>query len=140
VVACRLLFARLPDRAAPLHLAAASLGCSAAGLVAAAALPSAAGLLLAAALLAVGTAFLTPAVFSAIFRRVPPSQRGSAAGTASAFIDLGFSGGPFLLGLVAATVSIPAAFVTSAALTTVGAALLATHRTPRTPGTEPVVG
>jgi MFS family permease len=129
VVACRVLFARLPDRTDPLRLAAASLGCSTAGLVAAATMRSAEGLFLGATLLAVGAAFLTPAVFAAIFRRVSPSQRGSAAGTASAFIDLGLSGGPVVLGLVAATISIPAAFLTSAALTAAGATMLATRRT-----------
>jgi MFS family permease len=133
VVACRLLFARLPDRVAPLRLAAAALGCSAAGLVVAAALPSARGLFLGAVLLAVGSAFLTPAVFAAIFRHVPPSQRGSAAGTTSAFIDLGFSGGPVVLGLVAAAISIPAAFLAAAALTAVGGVLLATRWAPGTP-------
>jgi len=59
-----------------------------------------------------------------IFTRVPASQRGSAAGTASVFIDLGLGGGPILLGLVAAGSGIPAAFLAAAVLTAVGAALL----------------
>jgi len=71
--------------------------------------------------LGVGTAFLTPAVFAAY---TPPS-RGSAAGTASIFIDTGLSGGPIILGLIAAASSIPAAFIAAAGLTAAGTALLA---------------
>jgi MFS family permease len=125
VVGCRILFAQLPDRVAPLRLAAAALATSGVGLVIAAALPSAWGLFLGATALGVGSAFLTPAVFAAIFSRVPSAQHGSAAGTASVFIDLGFSGGPILVGLVAAAVGIPAAFLAAAALTAAGMALLA---------------
>jgi MFS family permease len=125
VVGCRILFAQLPDRVAPLRLAAAALATSGVGLVVAAALPSAWGLFLGATALGVGSAFLTPAVFAAIFSRVPSAQHGSAAGTASVFIDLGFSGGPILVGLVAAAVGIPAAFLAAAALTAAGMALLA---------------
>jgi MFS family permease len=95
--------------------------------------PAVWSLFVGAAVLAIGTAFLTPAVFAAIFSRVPPSQRGSAAGTASVFIDLGLSGGPVVLGLVAAAHGVPAAFLTAAALTAAGAALLASRGTPGTP-------
>jgi MFS family permease len=130
VVACRILFATLPDRVRPLRLAAAALTASGVGLVFAATVPAAWALLVGATVLAVGSAFLTPAVFAEIFSHVPPSERGSAAGTASMFIDLGFSGGPVLLGLVAAASSIPTAFLAAATLTAVGAALLAFRRTP----------
>jgi MFS family permease len=127
VVTCRILFARLPDRMPPLRLAAAALTASGAGLVLVAAVPAVWSLLVGAAVLAVGSAFLTPAVFAAIFKDVPPSQRGSAAGTASVFIDLGLSGGPIIVGLVAAASSIPAAFLTVAALAAGGAVLLASR-------------
>jgi hypothetical protein len=83
--------------------------------------------------LAIGSAFLTPAVFAAIFRDVPPSQRGSAAGTASVFIDLGLSGGPVAVGLVAAASSLPVAFLVAGALAGSGSALLALRRTPGAP-------
>ena len=59
------------------------------------------GLILGAVVLAVGVAFSTPAFFGAIFATVSESERGAAAGTASAFIDLGLGGGPILLGVVA---------------------------------------
>jgi MFS family permease len=133
VVACRVLFAALPDRVPPLRLAAAALGASGVGLVLMAAVPAAWSLLAGATLLGIGSAFLTPAVFAAIFSRVPASQRGSAAGTASVFIDLGLGGGPVVLGLVAAVSSIPAAFLAAAGLTAAGVVLLASRPTPRPP-------
>ena len=46
------------------------------------------------------------------------------AGTTTLFIDLGFGGGPLLLGLTAARTGIPLAFIVGAALTATGAALL----------------
>jgi MFS family permease len=133
VVACRLLFATLPDRVPPLRLAAAALGASGAGLTVIGAVPAAWSLFAGATLLAIGTAFLMPAVFAAIFSRVPPSQRGSAAGTASVFIDLGLSGGPVVLGFIAAVGGIPAAFLTAAGLAAAGVVLLATRPIPRAP-------
>jgi MFS family permease len=133
VVACRLLFATLPDRVLPLRLAAAALTAVGAGLLITAAVPALWSLLLGAVVLALGSAFLTPAVFAAIFRHVPPAERGSAAGTASVFIDLGLSGGPILVGLVVAASSIAVAFVTAAALAMAGAALLALNPGPGAP-------
>lgn len=124
VVACRLAFARLPDRVPPLRLAAAALATSTAGLVLLAAVPTVHALLVGAALLGIGTAFLTPAVFAAVFRSVPASQRGSAAGTTSVFVDLGLGGGPLLLGLVAGRSGIPAGFAAGAAVTLTAAAVL----------------
>jgi MFS family permease len=138
VVACRVSFASLPDRVPPLRLAAAALGASAIGLVIIAVVPAAWGLFLGAMVVAVGTAFLAPAVFAAIFGHVPAAQRGSAAGTASIFIDLGLSGGPVLLGLVVAASGIPAAFLAGAALTAGGLALLASRPMPDAPlATDP---
>jgi MFS family permease len=96
----------------------------------AAAQPAAWSLLVGSAVLAVGVAFLTPAVFAALFALVPASERGSAAGTASVFIDLGLGAGPMLLGLVAAGSGIPAAFLAAAVLTAVGAALLLSRPAP----------
>jgi len=130
VVTCRIVFAKVPDRAPPMRLAAASLGATALGLLITASVPAAWTLFLGAAVLAVGTAFLTPAIFAAIFSRVPESQRGSAAGTASVFLDLGFSGGPVVFGLVAAATSIPGAFVAGAAVAAGGSALLASRPAP----------
>jgi MFS family permease len=60
-------------------------------------------------------------VFAAIFARVPASERGAASGTASLFIDLGFGGGPMVLGIVAGSAGIPAAFLVAALVAAIGA-------------------
>ena len=122
VVTTRIVFAKLPDRVPPFRLGAIALALCAAGLAIAGGFPSVAGLVVGSALLAIGVAFTTPAVFAAIFARVPASERGAASGTASLFIDLGFGGGPMLLGIVAGSAGIPAAFVVAAAVAAVGAA------------------
>jgi MFS family permease len=122
VVATRILFAKLPDRVPPFRLGTIALALCAAGLAIAGGFPSVPGLIVGAALLAVGVAFTTPAVFAAIFARVPASERGAASGTASLFIDLGFGGGPMLLGIVAGSAGIPAAFLVAALVAAVGAA------------------
>lgn len=124
VVSCRLVFARVPDRLPALRLGAGSLATCAAGLVVLAVAPSPVGMLLGASVLGVGVAFLTPAIFAAIFGIVPPHERGAAAGTATVFIDLGFGGGPLLMGLVAAERGIPLAFAGGAALTAAAVPLL----------------
>jgi MFS family permease len=124
VVVCRIVFATLPDRRSPRPLGAGALGLCAAGLTISALVASQAGLLVGAAVLAVGVSFLTPAVFTAIFSAVPPSERGAAAGTASVFIDLGLGGGPIALGLVAGSLGTPAAFLVAAALSVAGAVAL----------------
>lgn len=129
VVGCRVIFARVPDRLPALRLAAASLGVCTVGLAVLAAVPSATGIFAGAAILAVGVAFLTPAIFAAIFAMVGPHERGAAAGTATIFIDLGFGGGPMLLGFVAASAGIPAAFAAAAAVTAAGGALLLSSST-----------
>jgi MFS family permease len=126
VVGCRILFARVPDRLPPLRLGAGSLALCSVGLVVLAGIPNLAGLLTGAAILAFGIAFLTPAIFAAIFGVVPAHERGAAAGTATIFIDLGFGGGPLLLGVIAAAGGIPLAFAAGGAVTATGAALLLT--------------
>jgi MFS family permease len=138
VVTCRIVFAKVPDRLPPLKLAAGSLVLCTVGLAVIGALTNAAGLLSGTVLLALGVAFLTPAIFAAVFGSVPAHERGAAAGTTTIFIDLGFGGGPLLLGLTAARAGTPLAFVFAAAITAAGAALLlpAIHRQRRTPGSD----
>jgi hypothetical protein len=72
--------------------------------------------------MAVGVTFSTPAFFSAIFASASASERGAAAGTASAFVDLGIGFGPIALGVVASAQGISWAFAVSAAVAIVGAA------------------
>jgi MFS family permease len=134
VVGLRIVFARLPDRVPPLRLGAAALALSAAGLWLASVVPGIAGLIAGAVALAAGVAFMTPALFAATFSRVGPAERGSAAGTGTLFIDLGFTGGPFVAGLVAAAQGIPAAFAVAATIALAGAiGTLWASRTSRVP-------
>ena len=128
VVVCRLAFARLPDRTGPARLAAAALAVSVAGLVVTGAFRTPSGLVVGAVVLATGMAFLTPAIFAAVFSEVPAEERGSAAATTSVFIDVGLSGGPMLVGVLAAATAIPTAFLCVALLPGAGALVLAGRR------------
>jgi predicted MFS family arabinose efflux permease len=121
VVGLRVLFAWLPDRLPPMRLGAASLALIAVGLAVITVVPGYAGVLVGTIGVASGVAFMTPALFAATFAQVTPSERGLASGTATIFIDLGFSGGPFVAGLVAAAQGFPAAFAVSAAIALAGA-------------------
>lgn len=122
VVVCRLAFAKVPDRLPSLPLGAAALAAIAAGLLVMAGWTSPAGLLVGAVLTALGISFSTPAFFSAVFATAAPSERGAAAGTASAALDLGIGGGPILLGFVAQGAGIPTAFTVAAGVALVGCA------------------
>lgn len=121
VIGCRIAFAKLSDRLPALRLSALALALCAAGLAVAGVIRSAPGFVAGAAILGVGVAFLTPAFYRVVISQVEPSQRGGAVGTFSIFVDLGLGGGPVLLGLVAASAGIPAAFVAGALLASVGA-------------------
>jgi predicted MFS family arabinose efflux permease len=121
VVFCRIAFARVPDRLPSLPLGAASLLAIAAGLAVIGLWQTPAGLLAGVVVLAVGVAFSTPAFFAAIFATATPNERGAAAGTASAFIDLGLGFGPIALGLVAEARGIPWAFGVGAGIAVLGA-------------------
>ncbi|WP_158068860.1 MFS transporter [Cellulosimicrobium sp. CUA-896] len=121
VVVCRLALARVVDRHRPLLLGAGALVVVAVGVALCAAWRSPAGLVVGTAVLAVGVALSTPAFFAAIFAGVPAAERGAAAGTASACIDLGLAG-PLVLGLVAERLGIPWAFAATGAVVLAGAA------------------
>jgi predicted MFS family arabinose efflux permease len=122
VVACRIAFARIPDRLPSLPLGAAALATIGAGLVLTAVWSDPLGAFAGIAVIAVGVSFSTPAFFSAIFATAAPEERGLASGTASAAIDLGFGIGPILLGFVAAPYGIPWAFALAAGVAFAGAA------------------
>jgi MFS family permease len=121
VVVCRIALARTVDRHPPLVLGAGALVVVAVGVALCAAWRSPAGLVVGTAVLAVGVALSTPAFFAAIFARVPAAERGAAAGTASACIDLGLAA-PLALGLVAERLGIPWAFAATCAVALAGAA------------------
>jgi predicted MFS family arabinose efflux permease len=116
------VFAKVPDRLPSLPLGAVSLVAIGVGLLIVATWQAPAGLILGAVVMALGITFSTPAFFSAIFATAKPSERGAAAGTASAFMDVGIGFGPIALGLVASAQGIPWAFATGAAVALVGAA------------------
>lgn len=122
VVICRIAFARVPDRLPSLPLGAAALLAIATGLVVIALWQESSGLLTGVVVMAVGVSFATPAFFSAVFATATVSERGAAAGTASAFIDLGLGFGPIALGLVAGSAGIPWAFGVGAGIAISGAA------------------
>jgi MFS family permease len=131
VVGCRIVFAKLPDRMPPFRLAAAALGLIAVGMAVTGIVSTVAGLFAGAAIMAVGVAFVTPAFFAAIVRRVGPGERGAAFGTVSIFLDLAFGGGPVLLGLLVDAADIPTAFLVGATIPAVGAVLTAVAALPR---------
>jgi predicted MFS family arabinose efflux permease len=122
VVGCRIAFARLPDRVPPMRLAGAALALVATGLATTAVGQGVLGLLAGTVVLGTGVALMTPAIFAAVFGRVAPDERGVAAGTVTTFIDLGFAGGPFLAGSVAAAAGLPAAFAMAGLLALGGVA------------------
>lgn len=121
VVICRIVFARVPDRLPSLPLAAGSLVVIGTGLLVIAVVGTPTGFLLGIVLMGVGVTFSTPAFFAAVFATAAPAERGIAAGTASAAIDLGLGIGPILLGLAAAPWGIPWAFAIGAAVAFAGA-------------------
>jgi predicted MFS family arabinose efflux permease len=125
VVVCRIAFATLPDRVPAARLAVAALGVASVGLVSLGLARHLTALVAAAILIGLGTALLTPSVFALVFARAPADMHGSAAATTSIFIDLGLSGGPLLIGLLAAAASVPTAFLVSAPLPVIGALVLA---------------
>jgi predicted MFS family arabinose efflux permease len=121
IVTCRIVFAKVPDRLPSLPLAAASLVAIGVGLLVVATWQEPAGLLTGVVVFAIGVTFSTPAFFSAIFATATPSERGAAAGTASAFIDLALGFGPIALGLVASAQGIPWAMAAGAGVALAGA-------------------
>lgn len=125
VVGCRIVFAKLPDRVPPFRLASAALALIAVGMATAGLVTTVAGLFAGAAMMAVGVAFITPAFFAAIARGLDPSERGAAFGTVSIFLDLGFGGGPVLLGLIVDASDIPNAFLVASFIPAIGAMVTA---------------
>lgn len=131
VVTCRLVFARLPDRVPPAPLATTALVASGLGMLLLGTWPTSTGLVAGALVCGLGSAFLTPAVFALVFRSVPPAERGAAAGGLSMFVDLGLTGGPLVLGSLAATTGLAPAFALTAALPLAGAWVLRPGRSTR---------
>lgn len=124
VIVARIVGARLPDRVGARRLSGTALLVTATGLGLMGFLPTVAGLLGGTLLLGLGVAFTTPALASLTVSRAPPSERGAALGTFSAFIDLAFGAGPIAMGAVAAASTTPIAFLSAAAVAVIGAVIL----------------
>jgi len=128
VVALRIFGARMPDRLGAARLSGAALAVSAVGLALLGLLPGTGGLFLGTAVLAVGVAFTFPALMALAVSRVPPEERGSVVGTASAFLDLAFGIAPATLGVIADAAGYPGAFLVSAVFAAGGSLLLTIRR------------
>ncbi|WP_183093832.1 MFS transporter [Nocardioides stalactiti] len=122
IVFCRVAFAKVPDRLPSLPLATGSLLLIAAGLALLVAWQTPTGMIAGVVVMAVGVTFSTPAFFAAVFATATPSERGAAAGTASAFIDIGLGFGPIALGLVARAHDLSWAFAVGCGFALAGAA------------------
>lgn len=128
VVVLRLAFAKLPDRIGAARLSSAALAVSAIGLAGIAVLDGPVGLMAGTIVFAIGIAFMFPALMALAVSRVDASERGSVVGTTSAFVDLSFGLAPAVLGLVVDGLGFEAAFLASALIAALGAALLVARR------------
>jgi MFS family permease len=128
VVGLRIFGAKLPDRIGAARLSGAALAVSALGLALLGLLPGIGGLFVGTSVLAVGVAFTFPALMALAVSRVPPAERGSVVGTASAFLDLAFGIAPASLGLIADTTGYAGAFLVSAIIAAAGSVLLVIRR------------
>jgi predicted MFS family arabinose efflux permease len=128
VVLIRSVGARLPDILGPGRAIRAALALSVVGLVLAGVWHTPVGLVAGTVVLAAGIALLTPSVFALAVADVPAGERGQVMATTSAFIDIAFGVGPFVMGLIAASLGRPAVFLAGAAVAAAGMALVAATR------------
>ena len=128
VVGLRIVFAKLPDQVGAPRLSGAALVVTAVGLAVLGLVPTGTGLLLGTAIFAAGVAFVFPALLAVAVARVDETERGSVVGTTSAFLDLSFGLAPASLGLVASAAGYPAAFLVGAAVSLLGAGIIAVRR------------
>ena len=122
VVVTRVVFARLPDRVSPFRLGAVALRLSPSACRRERRADRVPGLWSAPSSSPPGSRSPRPRCSPRSSRGCDAAHRGAASGTASLFIDLAFGGGPVLLGLVAGSAGIPAAFAVAALVAAVGAA------------------
>jgi MFS family permease len=128
VVGLRIVFAKLPDQVGAARLSGGALAVGAIGLALVGTLPGPLGLYIGTAVFAAGIAFMFPALIALAVSRVDESERGSVVGTSSAFLDLSFGLAPALLGAVVDQRGYPAAFLASAVISAIGAAILGLRR------------
>jgi MFS family permease len=135
MVAIRLFGARIPDVLGVERAGLIGLTLSAAGLATVGLSGSIGGLYAGSVVFALGQSLAFPAFMALAAGSAPPSERGAAIGTTTAFIDLGFAVGPVSLGIIAATVNRQATFLGGAAIAClgVGIQLVARRRRITTP-------
>jgi MFS family permease len=137
VVSLRIIFVRLPDQIGAVPLSTFALLVSALGLGILGIVRDPVGVYLGTAVFATGIAFLFPALLAVAVSRVDEMERGSVVGTTTAFVDLSFGAGPAVLGFLAGAIGYDGAFLVSAVIAAVGAALLAVRRHALLPHPEP---
>jgi MFS family permease len=128
VVVLRVVGAKWPDRFGAARVSGAALVVSATGMAMIGLLPSAEGLFAGTFVFAVGVAFIMPALLALAVSRVPPSERGTVAGTVTAFLDVSFGVAPVALGMIATRAGYEPTFLVSSALAASGALLLLGRR------------
>lgn len=124
VLAVRILGARIPDRIGPLRAGSFATVASAVGLLVVAVAGSSVGLHVGTFVFALGMSLLYPAVLTLALTGVPERERGAAVGTVSSFFDLSQGLGAALLGIAVGLAGHRGAFVTAAAFSLLGLALL----------------
>jgi MFS family permease len=128
VVSLRIVFVRLPDQVGAVPLSAFALVGSALGMTILGVVRDPAGVYLGTAVFAAGIAFLFPALLAVAVSRVDENERGSVVGTTTAFVDLSFGISPAVLGFLAGSIGLAGAWIVSAVIAAVGAAVLAVRR------------
>jgi MFS family permease len=128
VVVLRVIGAKWPDRFGAARVSGAALAVSAVGLALIGLFPSPEGLLAGTFVFAVGVAFIMPALLALAVARVPPTERGTVAGTVTVFLDVSFGVAPVVLGLIANRAGYEPTFIVSAVLSAAGAGLLIARR------------
>jgi DHA1 family tetracycline resistance protein-like MFS transporter len=95
---------------------AAGLAIAAGGFTIAAVAPNLVGILVAAVAIGVGTGAATPLAFASLAGVTPPERMGQTMGAAEVGRELGDAGGPLLVGVIAAAVTLPLGLVGLAVL------------------------
>jgi MFS family permease len=130
VIVFRSVMPWMPDRLGPRRGAAIALAFNAAGMGIIGLWAAPIGLYLGTAVFAFGVCFAFPALSTLTAESVPPAERGSALGTFSSFLDLGFGLGPVLLGLVAEAAGFRGVWLVSSVVAVAGLGLLWVTRAP----------
>jgi MFS family permease len=134
VLVIRLFGARLPDVIGPRRTASAAALFVACGLGTMALWRSSVGLYVATVVFSVGHALAFPALLTLAVQSAPPSKRGAAVGTFTAFFDIAYGFGAVPLGAIVALTGNRGAFVAASVAALFGFTILRTVKQLRAPG------